>query len=147
MQGYSKRLQLYSKGLTIQSCKLFEYPCISSRIWQSGDPRTISNETLGCLLPETVIQPTCALPAYFTNEKLTVKVVGRGSYQEIEASHASEIVFYRRQLESTELEPSHNGSGLSMDHSSSDQFNRSSGRFNSKFPLLFVWFLLVSIVK
>jgi len=34
--------------------------------------------------------------------------------------------FIRRQLESTELEPSHNGSGLSMDHSSSDQFNRSS---------------------
>ena len=27
------------------------------------------------LLPETVIQPTCALPAYFTNEKLTVKAV------------------------------------------------------------------------
>lgn len=34
--------------------------------------------------------------------------------------------FIRRQLESTELESSHDGSGLSMDHSSSDQFNRSS---------------------
>ena len=29
VQGYSESLQLYSKGLTIKSCKLFEYPCTS----------------------------------------------------------------------------------------------------------------------
>ena len=47
----------------------------SFRIWQLGNPRTIWNEALGCLLPKSVRKPLRDLAADFKIESQTVAMV------------------------------------------------------------------------
>ena len=47
----------------------------SFRIWQLGNPRTIWNEALGCLLPKSVRKPLRDLAADFKIESQTVHIV------------------------------------------------------------------------
>ena len=61
VQGYSESLQLYSKGFTMKSCKLFEYPCNFSKfagcIHQSFDAKERSIQSCCPSLPLWPFQP------------------------------------------------------------------------------------------